>query len=53
MKYKTFKLSEKQVWAIKTMMANTNPSGNGSDDIACRKSLLKKFEGFGQYYNMR
>lgn len=53
MKYKTFKLSEKQVWAIKTMMANTNPSENGSDDIACRKSLLKKFEGFGQYYKMR
>ena len=52
MKYKTFRLSEKQVWAIKTMMSNTNPSG-GADDIACRKSILKKFEGFGQYYNMR
>lgn len=51
MKYKTFRLSEKQVWAIKTMMANTNPSYKGADDMACRKSLLKKFEGFGQYYN--
>ena len=51
MKYKNFKLSEKQVWAIKTMMANTNPSYMGADDMACRKSLLKKFGEFGQYYN--
>lgn len=52
MKYKTFRLSEKQVWAIKTMMSNTNPSG-GADDIACRKSIQKKFGSFGVCWDMR
>ena len=51
MKYKTFKLSEKQVRAIKTMMANTNPSQNGSDDLSCRRSLLKKFGTFGLFFD--
>jgi hypothetical protein len=51
MKYKDFKLSQKEVWAIKTMMSNTDPSPNGSDDMKTRLSLLKKFGDFGQYYN--
>lgn len=51
MEYKNFNLSEKEVWAIKTMMSNTNPSPNGSDDMECRHGLMLKFGSFGQYYN--
>ena len=51
MKYKNFKLSEKQVKCIRTMMIKSNPDNRfPNDTLSIRKSLIKKFEGFATGY---